>query len=258
MLKKTINNKFFIISIFVSIFVSFFLLQFFLSNISITISFPPRINKKALLVGGEFEHKQGINLMESLLKKRGYDCYSFISSYKEEILDNLKETATDANELIFFYSGHGNYKENKTYLYLGGDEKDSVNTKILASELFDLLSEFKCKKVIILDACHSGGFVDYAKSAKINNCVVIASCPVKNISMTSTNFIKGKRIGQLTFGLYNILKYKRRVNLSKVNILCAKESFRKDPSKVEASFKRKVKSKLSFKMQRYSDIDFYL
>ena len=125
------------------------------------------------------------------------------------------------------------------------------------------------KKAAILDNCHSGEFVDYLRNYNrfarpiskllISDYLFIASCPAENTSVASREFVEGYHLGQLTYGLIKVLKDETQlINLSQTEILCANESYRKNPEDVIARLEEKPRAPLSFDMQRISDTDFYL
>lgn len=76
----------------------------------------------------------------------------------EEIISNMKLT----DQLIFYYSGHGEILKGKLYLVLPESKKEDVwKTGYKFENIYDDLNINNISKAIfIVDACHSGGISD--------------------------------------------------------------------------------------------------
>jgi hypothetical protein len=81
---------------------------------------------------------------------------------KSNILYNITSycfTGADNNDVSYFYfSGHGSRLENTSYL-CPADMTSYTNSAISVDELENALSSIPGIKVILLDTCHSGGFI---------------------------------------------------------------------------------------------------
>ena len=228
-------------------------------------------NKKAILIEENYSRKDGIDIMAHLLKSYGYQCNTINpeNATEDKIFSKIEQLATESNnshQTVFYYAGHG-HVINKYYgkaISVKGRGIDK--SRITEYELFDALGKIQGKKAIIIDACHSGAFVDYLKDIEfqelalgyniIDNYVAIASCPADCVSISSSKLIKDKRIGALTRGLYNLLNFTGSpVNLSTADIEIANKSHRKSIDKLAIEIED---PSLSFEMQRVSDTDFIL
>ena len=97
---------------------------------------------------------------------------------RENILDEIWYTFKDAAEndvSIFYWAGHGGSKYN-TFQILPTDY--STNGKISVAELKCCLDRIYGTKIVILDACYSGGFIGKSISKLLNKqgYQVLTSC----------------------------------------------------------------------------------
>jgi hypothetical protein len=84
-----------------------------------------------------------------------------LQATKSAILSGIASTFSqaDADDVSYFYfSGHGGLLENISYL-IPTDSDGYTSTCISVSELESALSAIPGTKVVILDCCHSGGFI---------------------------------------------------------------------------------------------------
>jgi len=77
----------------------------------------------------------------------------------ESSLKKYYENSRSGDVFIFYFSGHGGIElregeEEESYLFL------SDFKKVYVSDLKNLLDNITGKKIVIIDACHSGGFTD--------------------------------------------------------------------------------------------------
>lgn len=100
-------------------------------------------------------------------------------------------TEPDANKMVFiYYSGHGGNAGGKAYMCPYDMNVEDFNTGISDTELLALLNEFptEVRKIVIMDSCHSGGFIGKAPNSLI----------VKSTSLSgSVKDFKGKGFKQL-------------------------------------------------------------
>ena len=114
--------------------------------------------------------------MSNIMKKMESKLYSSVkvdvysdSSHNKpwlnKIKNALKRNFKDANEndtVIIFLAGHGITKNNQ-YFLLTKDSKQKynriydLNTVLKWSDIYESLSQLKCKKLIIFDTCYTGG-----------------------------------------------------------------------------------------------------
>lgn len=83
------------------------------------------------------------------------------SATKNAILSGISTTFSEAGDddiSYFYFSGHGDLKDNISYL-IPTDYNGYVNTCISVNELETALNQIKGIKVVFLDTCHSGGFI---------------------------------------------------------------------------------------------------
>lgn len=89
-----------------------------------------------------------------------YDVMARMNLTADEILSAIDETfgnASDEDVSLFYYSGHGIYSQytSEKGALLGSDGIDYVT----ADQLRVALDEIPGRKIIIIDACYSGGFI---------------------------------------------------------------------------------------------------
>jgi hypothetical protein len=80
---------------------------------------------------------------------------------KSNILQNISSTfsGADSNDISYFYfSGHGSRLGNTSYIF-PADVTSFTDSAISVDELENVLSSIPGIKVVILDSCHSGGFI---------------------------------------------------------------------------------------------------
>jgi hypothetical protein len=80
---------------------------------------------------------------------------------RENILHTLQTTADATNPediLLFYFSGHGEMKDGEVYLVPANGRHDSLKyTAIAIQDIKEILKKASArKKVLVLDACHSG------------------------------------------------------------------------------------------------------
>jgi len=80
---------------------------------------------------------------------------------KSNILQSISSTfsGADSNDISYFYfSGHGALVGNTSYL-CPADMTSFIDSVISVNELENALSTIPSTKVVLLDSCHSGGFI---------------------------------------------------------------------------------------------------
>lgn len=94
-----------------------------------------------------------------------------INNFKPEIeneMIDLKNLSSNNTITIFYYSGHGAFRNLDTFSFLGDDSYNGAilvgntinsNNLITPSELYNMIEDFDGKKLIILDSCYSGNIV---------------------------------------------------------------------------------------------------
>ncbi len=234
-----------------------------------TLEEQKRKGKKALLASPYENRAEDLFLMNFLLRERGFETTTLSREECNETnifrnLEQIAKTSNDPSQTLFYYAGHYPIYFSQTgeplmtqegVLVKGEDDAGRLSPQ----ELFYNLRNPKGKKAIIIDACHSGIYPDYARDKKpIKNYVVIAACPAGTETLFGKVFIQGRWTGALTYGIYQTLTNNKKVNLSEAKINCGTEEYRK---MTQQQLKSKVPSSkfpISFEMQRESDTDYWI
>lgn len=90
---------------------------------------------------------------------------------KNNILQGIASTFSQADEndiSYFYFAGHGGRSVNVSYL-CPADMTSSLSSKIIVDELEESLSAIPGTKVILLDSCHSGGFIGKGVNDEFSN-----------------------------------------------------------------------------------------
>jgi hypothetical protein len=146
-------------------------------------------------------------IMKTLLEStRKYDSILYINKntnsliVKEQISKFIRDNkAQEIDEIFFYYTGHGDFRNND-FLYVLSDfeENQYRQTSLSNSELDDFLRQLNPKLTIkVIDACHSG--VTYVKDTNVfiknidkskeqfNSCYfMFSSMPEKSCYQTET------------------------------------------------------------------------
>jgi len=88
------------------------------------------------------------------------NCLKDWQATKSAILQGIASTFSEADNYdvsYFYYSGHGYRKEDTSYICPA--DSTSIFSLISVDELENALSDIPGTKVVILDTCHSGGFI---------------------------------------------------------------------------------------------------
>lgn len=228
----------------------------------------PCANKQAILVKPEECRDDSVDIMQHLLSLYGYKCYVIEPDYATEdniffTLEQIAKRSNTEHQTIFYFEGHGNTIGNIYRKAIAVTGTDLHKSRITDIELIHNMSKIQGKKAVLIDACLSGAFVDYLRpsqgSKPIKDYVVISACPGDCVSLSDKFFIKNKQVGQLTYGLYNLLNFAEKpVNLSTDNIEIANEVYRQHLDMLNFVMREDKETKISFEMQRVSDTDFIL
>ncbi|MGD9275949.1 MAG: caspase family protein [Candidatus Pacearchaeota archaeon] len=241
------------------------------------IDYTPIPGKKAILVQQDPTRGDDIKIANYYFKKFGYSIDYIPPNHATEdnIFKKINRIASNEknNKTIFYYTGHGGRIKNSFIInidYINGVPPDINKSRITPKEIFREIGKIKGKKAIIIDSCFSGIFPYWIKEHLgrskltfkkkiINNFVVISATKEDSISVSSGEYIRGMKVGALTFGLYNLFNSKKGlINISKDEILCGNKEHRENPEKVLRLLKLPKDTKISFDMQRYGDTDFIL
>lgn len=203
------------------------------SNEIIITCIPPvedDIVYRALLIGvGDYENDDGVDLtdldgppydvdriMQVLDKcKFGSDEVEFslidllkdLNATKEVIINRIASTFSDADNddiSYFYFSGHGYLDTGTNISYLCPTDTTlvvDISTMISVDELEIALSAIPGTKVVILDTCHSGGFIGKGKSEMIISKEELTSFNDEIINV----FSQSQSRDQLTTNQYKVL-----------------------------------------------------
>lgn len=125
----------------------------------------------AILVGNsEYQNlskldfcKKDIDSMQTILKlSKKFEVYIFENYQSEQLKSKLSKIIrqlekSEINELLFYYTGHGAFKEQFYYLPINFTDKQFETTSLSNDELDNMLKSLNTEMVIkIIDACQSG------------------------------------------------------------------------------------------------------
>ena len=226
--------------------------------------------------------------VESLLKERGYPEGNVITRVDaaatkdqiEEDINSLVKRAKEDSLLVFFFSGHGLQVEDSD-----GTTHESIflyhpsNTflgKLKDDELMRLLQKIPSKrKVILIDACNSGGFigdfpgvdgippdyqgsrVDYLKAARkafvkyfanveagdipYTEAVVIAAAGAPELSFEAKTDFNGNPVNHGIFTYY-LLQATRHADRNRDGWITALELYRYTQDRIEKDWNKYLSS----------------
>lgn len=81
---------------------------------------------------------------------------------KHQILENIRSTFKDADAddvSYFYFSGHGALDTSTGQAYICTVDAEYLDDNISVNELKAVLDTIKGTKIVIIDSCHSGGFI---------------------------------------------------------------------------------------------------
>lgn len=111
-----------------------------------------------------FAHKDALDLAEAFRKQTDLFDVRKISVLTDEKatranireeLNALKKSITSNDLFVFVFSGHGLNEALVTHDF---NLKDRTATSLNKSDLIDLVGQFNCNYLMLIDACHSGSF----------------------------------------------------------------------------------------------------
>jgi hypothetical protein len=186
---------------------------------------------RALLVGnwdypGESQDLVGphndLDLLEKTMKSSRFDGNTKITSIvkvenrlKNEVFNDIENTfrnAKDNDVSYFYYSGHGSRdKETDTsYLCTVSENKDDF---ISVHELEQELRKIPGKKIVILDSCNSGGFIDKDFVAKNNDeAKYYNDAIIKSFEGNARDYLNRNNFKVLTASSANEYSYESKVD----------------------------------------------
>jgi len=246
----------------------------------------PQPGKTALLVhyenwgeGSEKEtfHNDNIQIMSFLLGSRGYELMNIppLEATQDNVfgaIDRIAKRTEDGHRTVFYYAGHGKGS---------GICLEGRPAPLFPDELLEVLGKCRGKKAILLEACNSGSFTDYARDFLptyerlngnvIDDFVVLASCPPnsettvlpeylrrRKLGPVTFEFSQGRKLGPVTHTLHKLLSSYSDVNLSTADISFADEHYGQYLDGINSSRSDPNSPPFSFEIQRYSDTDFFL
>ena len=93
----------------------------------------------------------------------------------------LSMNADEDDITIIYYAGHGGQTSTNEYINV-------INGSISDTELNDKLESIPGKTIVIIDACHSGGFIQELKQ---RNRIILTACRKDNLTYQYTDFKSG-------------------------------------------------------------------
>jgi len=93
----------------------------------------------------------------------------------------LSMNADEDDITIIYYAGHGGQSSTNEYINV-------INGSISDIELNDKLESIPGKTIVIIDACHSGGFIQELKQ---RNRIILTACRKDNLTYQYTKFKSG-------------------------------------------------------------------
>ncbi len=220
-------------------------------------------SKKAILIYNNNDGKLSADLMAELLNIYHYELNVLgpEESTKNNILHQLKNLASESKDnqrTILYYCGRGFIDDFYEGIIVNDDIIADFPSIISPADLYEAVNELRGKKAIILDACHTGMFVDFVEDKKnvnapLKDYVIIASCPQECVSYR----VHETEVGYLTSRiLVDIIKQKGPINLSNINLSpMMNENYIK---RLEKSGLKHTGKKASVDVQRIFDIEFIL
>lgn len=128
-----------------------------------------------------------------------------------DILDDIRkinESAEEGDTIIFYYSGHGDSKNNNSYLILPDTKKNDLEgTALPLNNVIDILSGNNKLNIILLDCCHSGQPISLHKYMNHKGdygtgVVCLAACKLEQTSEETGEISNGI----FTYSLLEVLK----------------------------------------------------
>ncbi len=98
------------------------------------------------------------------------------------------ETIRDNDLVIIFFSAHGDLNDKKEFYIQGDNYRRSAkkHTTMLGSDIFDILNDISCRKMVFFDACHSGA-KGVGDDEDINDAVQKLLSPMKGYTVISSS-----------------------------------------------------------------------
>ena len=93
----------------------------------------------------------------------------------EDLSEKVNEDEEFDKTVFIFYSGHGTNDGDKTYICPADVTVSDLSTAISDTELLELLKTMPSyvKKIIVMDSCHSGGFIGKAPSSSLAKSIYV-------------------------------------------------------------------------------------
>lgn len=120
---------------------------------------------------------------------------------KQETLNGIRNMlfAADENDVsYFYYSGHGKYNEITQAAYLSPVDSNLGDNDISADELESVLNEISGTKVVIIDSCYSGGFINKDAKDSVNKLSMFNDSIIRTFSKKITSSLNKSSYKVLT------------------------------------------------------------
>ncbi len=120
---------------------------------------------------------------EKVLKEK-YGVTEVVALYDEaatlenilNAFDSLRKTITEADNLIIYFSGHGELVNNRGYWIPVDAVADKRRTYLANHEIKDLLFDLKAHHILVIaDACFSGALLERSRSTSVQRYYVMPS-----------------------------------------------------------------------------------
>lgn len=98
----------------------------------------------------------------------------------QNAIQTIGSSMDEDDVFLFYYSGHGAYSETTSYFSLHSrDDPSFENSRLIADFEFVVFLDYflpeQSKKIVFIESCHSGGFVDEFREENTSNTIVISS-----------------------------------------------------------------------------------
>jgi hypothetical protein len=140
-----------------------------------------RVQKQAILIDDIFSRNiqslpsKCIQLMADKLQSRGFsvDVITTFNGDWNQVFNQLNSRANIDTLSLIFYAGHGGKSSYSKKSYL-------TNGYVKPECFLSSISQIPGKKIVAIESCYAGGFVDAAEKASGNDNILVLTASSKN------------------------------------------------------------------------------